>query len=47
MYNVVLLSSRQTSHDITYTWNLKKRVQMNLSTKQNQSYSYRKQTHGY
>ena len=25
---------RQKSYDIAYMWNLKKRVQMNLSTKQ-------------
>ena len=28
-------------------WNLKKRVQMNLSTKQKKSHRHRKQTYGY
>ena len=38
---------RQISYNITYMWNLTKRVQMNSSTKQKQSYRYRKQTYGY
>ena len=38
---------RQISYDISYMWNLKRRVPMNLSTKQKQSYRCRKQTYGY
>ena len=39
---------RQISYDITYMWNLKKKkIQMNLFTKQKQTYSLRKQTYGY
>ena len=34
--------NRQTSYDIVYMWNLKKGLQMNLSTKHKQSYRYRK-----
>ena len=37
----------QISYDVTYKWNLKKEIQMNLSTKQKQSYSLGKQTDGY
>ena len=46
---VILSEVSQTEidkYDIAYMWNLKK-VQMNLSTKQNQSYRCRKQTYGY
>ena len=28
--DVKLISERQTSYDITYMWNLKRRIQMNL-----------------
>ena len=35
---------RQISYDITYMWNLKKMIQMNLFTKQKQTYRLRKQT---
>ena len=47
---IIILSQtreRQVSYDITYMWNLKKMVQMNLFTKQKQSHRYRKQTYGY
>ena len=47
---LVILSKvreRQVSYDIVYMWNLKKRVQMNLSTKEKQSYKCRKNTFGY
>ena len=40
-------TERQISYDIAYLWNLKKRVQMNLFTKQKQSHGCRKQTYGY
>ena len=33
--------------DITYMWNLKKVIQMNLFTKQKQTYRHRKQIYGY
>ena len=34
---------RQISHDITYMWNLKKKmIQMNLLTKQKQTHKHRK-----
>ena len=32
---------RQISHDITYMWNLKKMIQMNLFTKQKQIHRHR------
>ena len=42
---IVILSEvreRQISYDITYMWNLKKKmVQMNLFTKQKQSHRYK------
>ena len=38
---------RQISYDIIYTWNIKKRIQMNLFTKQKQTHRLRKQTYGY
>ena len=38
---------RQISYDITYMWNLKKMVQMNLVIKQKLSHRCRKQTNGY
>ena len=38
--------AQKDKYDIAYMWN-KKRVQMNLSTKQKQSYRYRQQTYGY
>ena len=37
---------RQISYDITYMWNLKKKIQLNLFTKQKQTYRHRKQTYG-
>ena len=52
-WGMVLLSEvkskreREISYDIAYMWNLKKSIQMNLSTKQKQSYRCRKQTYGY
>ena len=39
---------RQISYDITYMWNLKKKkIQMNLFTKQKQNHKLREQTYGY
>ena len=38
---------RQISYDITYMWNLKKMVQMNLFTKQKQTHKHGKQAYGY
>ena len=38
---------RQILYDITYMWNLKKMIQMNLFTKQKQTHRCRKQTYGY
>ena len=35
---------RQISYDVTYMWNLKKMIQMNLLTKQKQTHKHRKQT---
>ena len=35
-YQSVMDWERQTSYEITYMWNLKKRLQMNFSTKQKQ-----------
>ena len=37
---------RQISY-ITYMWNLKKMIQMNLFTEQKQTHKHRKQTYGY
>ena len=34
-------------YDITYMWNLKKLIQMNLFTKQKQTHRLQKQTYGY
>ena len=48
---IVILSKsdreKQISYDIAYMWNLKKIIQMNLFTKQKQTYRHRKQTYGY
>ena len=38
---------RQISYDITYMWNLKEMIQMNLFTKQKQTHRHWKQTYGY
>ena len=38
---------KQISYDITYMWNLKKMIQMNLFTKQKQTHRHRKQIYGY
>ena len=39
---------RQISYDIAYMWNLKKKkIQMNLFTKQKETHRDRKQTYGY
>ena len=46
----ILLKSdreRQISYDIIYMWNLQKRIQMNLFTKQKQTHRHRKQIYGY
>ena len=37
---------KQISQDTTYIWNLKNMIQMNLFTKQKQTYRHRKQTYG-
>ena len=39
--------TEKDEYHISYTWNLKKRVQMNLFTKQKQSHRCKKQTYGY
>ena len=41
------VSQRQKSYDITYMWNRKKMIQMNLFTKQKQAHRHRKQCYGY
>ena len=38
---------RQISHDVTYMWNLKNKMQLTLFTKQKQTHRHGKQTHGY
>ena len=38
---------RQTSYEITYMWNLKKRIQMNLFARQKQTHKLWKQIYGY
>ena len=38
---------RQISYDITDVWNLKKKVQMNLFTKQKLNHKCRRQTYGF
>ena len=40
-------SEKNVSYDIAYMWNLNKRVQMNIFTKQKLSHRWRKQTDGY
>ena len=40
-------TERQISFDIAYMQNLKKRIQMNLFTKQKQIHRHKKQTYGY
>ena len=37
---------KQILYDITYMWNLKKMIQMNLFTKQKQTHRHRKQMYG-
>ena len=37
----------QTLYNITYIWNLKKMIQMNLYTEQKYTHRHRKQTFGY
>ena len=37
-------AKRQILHDITFMWNLKKTIQINLFTKQKQTHRHRKQT---
>ena len=39
--------SQRQMYDLTYMWNLKNKLQMNLFTKQKQTHRYRKQTYGY
>ena len=41
------VSQRQIPYDIIYMWNLKKMIQMNLLTKQEQTHRPWKQTYGY
>jgi len=38
---------RQISYDITYMWNLKKMIKINLFTKHKQTHRLRKQIYGY
>ena len=38
---------RQIPYDISYMWNFKKMIPMNLFTKQKQTHRHRKQTYGY
>ena len=40
-----VINQRQISYDITYMWDLKKNIQMNLFTKQKQTHKHRKQTY--
>ena len=40
-------TEKNKSYDITYMWNLKKMIQMNLFTKQKQNHRCRKQTYSY
>ena len=39
-------SGKDKYHDIAYMWNLKKKVQVNLFTKQKESHRCKKQTYG-
>ena len=39
-----ILIVRQISYDVTYMWNLKKKVQINLLKKQKQTHRYKKKT---
>ena len=41
------ISRERQIYDITYLWNLKKMIQVNLFTKQKQTYRHRKQSYGY
>ena len=41
------INQRQISYNITYMWNLKKPIQMNLFTKQKETHRYEKQIYGY
>ena len=43
----VLSKPDKDKYDIAYMRNLKKMIQMNLSTKQKQTHRHRKQTYGY
>jgi len=40
-----VIRQRQVSYDIVYMWNLKKKIQMNLFTKQKQT--HKEQTYGH
>ena len=40
-------TERQLSYNISYMWNLKKKVQMNLFTKQKLNHKCRRQTYGF
>ena len=40
------IRQRQTSHDITYMWNLEKMIQMNIFIKQKQPHRLQKQIYG-
>ena len=40
-------NKNQISYNITYMWNLRKKIQRNLFTKQKQTYRLQKQTYGY
>ena len=48
--DIILSEVSQTEkdkYDITYMWNLKKMIQMNLFTKQKQTHRHRKHTYIY
>ena len=44
MKELYKVSQRQILYDITYMWSLKRKIQMNLLTKQKETHRYRKQT---
>ena len=42
-----IVFSGQVLYDITYMWNLKKTIKVNLYTNQKHTHSYKKQTNSY
>ena len=46
-YYIKWSKSEKDKYDITYMWSLKKKIQMNLFTKQKQTHRLGKQTYGY